>query len=86
MASRRSIVALLVQTQCSLARVQSQFRHIGCASYRVQPGWEETPPEQRLRKLSLPVADFAINLGPLVSPVQQGEMNELFIKRESSQA
>jgi hypothetical protein len=47
---------------------------------------EETSPGQPLRKLSLPVANLAINLGPLLSPVQQGEMNELFIKRESSQA
>ena len=43
-------------------------------------------PDQPLRKPSLPVANLAINLGPLVSPVQEGEMNELFIKRESSQA
>jgi hypothetical protein len=33
-----------------------------------------------------PIASLAINLGQLVSPVQEGEMNELFVKRKSSQA
>jgi hypothetical protein len=47
---------------------------------------KETLPDQPLRTLSLPVVIFAINLGPLASPVQEGEMNELFIKRKSSQA
>jgi hypothetical protein len=56
------------------------------AQATAQPVCEETPPDQSLRKPSLPVANLAINLGPLVSPVQQGEANELFIKRKSSQA
>jgi hypothetical protein len=47
---------------------------------------KETLPEQTLRELSLSVAILAINLGLLVSPVQEGEMNELFIKRKWSQA
>jgi hypothetical protein len=34
----------------------------------------------------LQVANLAINLGQLVSPIQEGEMHELFIKRKSSQA
>ncbi len=50
------------------------------------PGRKETLPDQTLRKLSLPVAILAINLGLLVWPVQEGEMHELFIKRKSSQA
>jgi hypothetical protein len=56
------------------------------AQATAQPGCEKTPPGQPLRKLSLPVANLAINLGPLVSPIQQGEMHELFIKRKSSKA
>jgi len=48
------------------------------------PGRKATLPDQTLRKLSLPVAILAINLGLLVSPVQKGEMHELFIKRKSS--
>ena len=56
------------------------------AQATAQPSCEETLPDQPLRKLSLPVAILAINLGLLVSPVQEGEMNELFIKRKSSQA
>jgi hypothetical protein len=51
-----------------------------------QPGRKETLPDQILRELSLPVASLAINLGLLASPVQKGDMNELFIKRKSSQA
>jgi hypothetical protein len=52
----------------------------------VRPSREETSLDAPLHRLSLPVANFAINLGPLVSPVQQGEMNELFVKWKSSQA
>jgi len=37
------------------------------------PGRKETLPDQTLRKLSLPVAILAINLGLLVSPVHEGE-------------
>jgi hypothetical protein len=51
-----------------------------------QPSCEETLPGPTVCKLSLQVASFAINLGLLVSPVQEGETNELFIKRKSSQA
>jgi hypothetical protein len=51
-----------------------------------QPSCKETLPDQPLCTLSLPVAILAINLGLLVSPVQEGEMNELFVKRKSSQA
>jgi hypothetical protein len=51
-----------------------------------QPDREDTLPEQPLRKLPLPVAILAINLKPLASPVQEGEMNELFIKRKWSKA
>jgi hypothetical protein len=51
-----------------------------------QPSCDETVPDQPLHTLSLPVAILAISLGLLVSPVQKGEMNELFIKRKSSQA
>jgi hypothetical protein len=43
-------------------------------------------PEQPLCTLSLTVAIFAINLRPLASPVEEGELNELFVKRKSSQA
>jgi hypothetical protein len=56
------------------------------AQATAQPGRKETLPDQTLRELSLSVAILAINLGLLVSPVQEGEMNELFIKRKSSQA
>ena len=54
------------------------------AQATAQPGRKETLPDQTLRKLLLPVAILAINLGLLVSPVQEGEMHELFIKRKSS--
>jgi hypothetical protein len=56
------------------------------AEATAQPGRKETLPDQTLRELSLSVAILAINLGLLVSPVQEGEMNELFIKRKWSQA
>ena len=56
------------------------------AQATAQPGRKETLPEQTLRELSLSVAILAINLGLLVSPVQEGELNELFIKRKWSQA
>jgi len=56
------------------------------AQATAQPGRKETLPDQSLREPSLPVAILAINLGLLVSPVQEGEMHELFIKRKSSQA
>ena len=51
-----------------------------------QPSCEETLAGPTTPQLPLPVANLAINLGPLVSPIQQGEMNELFIKWKSSQA
>jgi hypothetical protein len=56
------------------------------AQATAQPGRKETLPDQTLRELSLSVAIVATNLGLLVSPVQEGEMNELFIKRKWSQA
>ena len=56
------------------------------AQATAQPGRNETLPDRTLRKLSLPVAILAINLGLLVSPIQEGEMHELFIKRKSFQA
>ncbi len=51
-----------------------------------QPSCEETLPGPTICKLSLQFAILAINLRLLASPVQKGEMNELFIKRKSSQA
>jgi hypothetical protein len=56
------------------------------AQATAQLSCEETSPEQLVRKPSLYVANVAINLRPLVSPIQEGEMHELFIKRKSSQA
>ncbi len=56
------------------------------AQATAQPGRKETLHDQTLRRLSLQVAILAINLGQLASPVQEGEMNELFIKRKSPQA
>jgi hypothetical protein len=76
-------LALLVQLYARERRCRVNFGVLN-AQATAQPGCEETSPDQPLCKLSLPVANFAINLGPLVSPVQEGEMNELFIKRKSS--
>jgi len=56
------------------------------AQATAQPTREETLSNQPLCKLSLPVAILAINFRPLVSPIREGEMHELFIKRKSSQA
>jgi len=51
------------------------------AQATAQPSCEETLLDKPLRKLSLPVAILAINLGHLAAPVQEGEMHELFIER-----
>lgn len=51
-----------------------------------KPSCEATVPGEPLCKLSLQAAASAINLGQLASPVQEGEMHELFIERKSSQA
>jgi hypothetical protein len=56
------------------------------AQATAQPGRKHTVPDQTLRELSLTVAILAANLGLLVSPAQEGEMNESFIKRKWSQA
>jgi hypothetical protein len=66
--------------------VQSNFPATLDVQDTAQPGRKETLPDQTLRKLSLPVAILAINLGLLVSPIQEGEMHELLIKWKSFQA
>jgi hypothetical protein len=54
------------------------------AQATAQPTCEETLPDPPLCKLSLLVAILAINLRLLVSPIREGEMHELFVKRKSS--
>jgi hypothetical protein len=80
------MLALLVQTQCSRVRLQCQL-----PAHRMRKRPRNLVAMKRcrgqlLRKLSLRVASLAINPGQLVSPAQEGEMNELFVKRKSSQA